>query len=776
MNLKEKLKIYRLTQEELTRAESLLGRPLRDIEWCLFSALWSEHCSYKSSKVFLKKFSYKNKFVIDAEGENAGVVDIGEGERIVFKMESHNHPSFIEPYQGAATGVGGILRDIFTMGARPIALANYLCFGRPEGYPRMHELVDGVGRGLSGYGNSVGVPMIAGKTYFHSEYNKNILVNALAVGYLGRGDALAFSRARGVGNLVIYLGAKTGRDGVHGASMASESFDNDAEKKKPNVQIGDPFFEKLLIECTLEILAAGWVVAIQDMGAAGLTSSSFEMAAKGDGGVGLKLFLDRVPLRDSSITPEEILLSESQERMLLIAKPEHEESILKSARKYGLDAESIGEVTPKGEVELWYHGELLTSIDPKVLVDQAPVYERAYKVNSFKNKRDANVPSEMGFFKGSLAKLLKLAPGDFSLKDAAKTPLYEQFDQRVGLATVRGCGHPLGVLRLPQSGRKLGLALGLNPEWMRLNAWLGAMDGFLRPYLKLSLYGLLPVAATDCLNFGSALNPEVMGDFAETVDVYARLTRALEVSIVSGNVSLFNETLGQNIISTPSLGMVGVGDRELDFLKDHFVCSRAGAELFLVEFLPVKIHYRSLVHEGVFDGNRKHEDAAIGFSVSSDEAKWLGAFKVWADALRELAQHRDFYFSARLLEPEGFFKSLLKMMGPMGVSVELNEQGEALLYADLGSGVRAKAGVLPAQEGEYATPLFRVLMSGDGVRLAEELKLLRQAVGLEDLRVISLGSAFMGGAGLRLKTASGECGVEGDLLERVWGQYFEDMA
>jgi phosphoribosylformylglycinamidine synthase II len=330
-----------LSEAEFDKICEVLGREPEGLEWALFSALWSEHCSYKSSKVHLKKFYSQSKRVLQGFGENAGVIDLGSGEKVAFKMESHNHPSFIEPYQGAATGVGGILRDIFTMGARPIALANYLCFGRPEA-PRMSYLVDGVVGGIGGYGNCVGVPTITGQTEFHSSYDGNILVNALAVGYFGESDPVVTSGAKGAGNYVVYVGAKTGRDGVHGASMASESFDEDSESKKPTVQIGDPFFEKLLIESCLEVMKKDLVVSIQDMGAAGLTSSSFEMASKG--GVGFKIDLSKVPVRDTAINPEEILLSESQERMLLICEPAKIDALKAEFEKWDLDAEVIGEV------------------------------------------------------------------------------------------------------------------------------------------------------------------------------------------------------------------------------------------------------------------------------------------------------------------------------------------------------------------------------------------------------------------------------------------------
>ncbi|HEX4924588.1 MAG TPA: phosphoribosylformylglycinamidine synthase subunit PurL, partial [Bdellovibrionales bacterium] len=353
-------KKYKLTVDEVERIKKLLGRPPRGVEWALFSALWSEHCSYKSSKVHLKKFFNKTQKVVGETGENAGIIDLGEGERVAFKIESHNHPSFIEPYQGAATGVGGILRDILTMGARPIALANYLCFGEANA-PRMPYLVDGVVRGIGDYGNCVGVPMVTGQTEFHSSYNQNILVNAFALGYFGPNDPIVFAKAKGTGNLVVYVGAKTGRDGVHGASMASESFSSKDKDKRPTIQIGDPFFEKLLIEACLEVIQKDMVVAIQDMGAAGLTSSSFEMASRG--GVGFDMHLDKIPLRDSRMTPEEILLSESQERMLAIVEPSKFEEIRKMFHKWGLDADVIGTVSDQRNMRLFWKGELLTEID-----------------------------------------------------------------------------------------------------------------------------------------------------------------------------------------------------------------------------------------------------------------------------------------------------------------------------------------------------------------------------------------------------------------------------
>lgn len=548
MSLEAKLKTYRLSKDEYGRIEKLLGRPPEGVEWALFSALWSEHCSYKSSRVHLKKFYSKSKRVLQGFGENAGVIDLGQGEKVAFKMESHNHPSFIEPYQGAATGVGGILRDIFTMGARPIALADYLCFGDP-GAERMSTLVDGVVRGISGYGNCVGVPTITGQTEFHSSYDKNILVNAFALGLFEEGDPIVTSGAKGVGNWVVYVGAKTGRDGVHGASMASESFAKDSASKRPTVQIGDPFFEKLLIESCLDVMAQDLVVSIQDMGAAGLTSSSFEMAAKGK--VGLKMHLDQVPLRDPTMGPEEILLSESQERMLLICEPSKFEKLEAVFTRWGLDAKKVGEVTKGPEVELYWHSEKIASLPPQMLTDEAPMYERAYSPWKDKNKVEKATMIESLSFQSELQRVLTSPQG------GSRDWIYHQYDQRVGGRTMRDASESVAVVRL-KSDRALAIVLGCRPQLMRTDARLGATDAIFAPALELAAKGFEPLAVTDCLNFGNPEKPEIMSEFVASVEGISRACETLDAPVISGNVSFYNETLGQNITPTPAIGMVGL--------------------------------------------------------------------------------------------------------------------------------------------------------------------------------------------------------------------------
>lgn len=563
MTFAEKLKKYRMSEPEYKKACDLVGHELQGVEWALFSALWSEHCSYKSSKVHLKKFAWNHPRVVSPEGENAGVLDLGSGEQIAFKMESHNHPSFIEPFQGAATGVGGILRDIFTMGARPIMLANALCFGEPKA-PRMKQLVAGVVKGIATYGNCVGVPTVTGKTVFHESYNQNILVNAFALGLFQKGDPLCLSKAQGTGNGVYYVGAKTGRDGVHGASMASEAFDGNSAKNRPTVQIGDPFLEKLLIESCLEVMKQKLVVAIQDMGAAGIVSSSFEMSAKG--GVGFDLRLDQVPLRDSSVGPEEILLSESQERMLLIAEPRNEKKLKEVFARWGLDCTQIGTVLDTEKINLYWKGELLTSVDPKWLVDQAPRYERPFKSWEFPRLNPSQDLTKFQGDFGSLEETLKKIVTLPSMMN--RSWIYQQYDNRVGARTVQGCETSLGVVRLP-SGRGLALSLGGVPSLMRWDAAIGGADSVLRPTLKLALKGFQSIGVTDCLNYGSPENETIMSEFVASLDSMNLASRSVDAPVISGNVSFYNETQGRQITSTPFTGVVGIRGHVDHIPGDH---------------------------------------------------------------------------------------------------------------------------------------------------------------------------------------------------------------
>jgi phosphoribosylformylglycinamidine synthase subunit PurL len=536
-----------LSAEEFARAETILGRTPNLTELGIFSAMWSEHCSYKSSKVWLKTLPTTGPQVICGPGENAGVVDIGDGDAVVFKIESHNHPSFIEPYQGAATGVGGILRDVFTMGARPIAILNALRFGSPD-HPKTRHLVAGVVAGIGGYGNCVGVPTVGGETQFDPSYNGNILVNAMCVG-LARADRIFYSAASGAGNSVIYVGAKTGRDGIHGATMASAEFGEGSEEKRPTVQVGDPFTEKLLIEACLELMAGESIVAIQDMGAAGLTSSAVEMAGKG--GLGIELDLDKVPMREERMSPYEIMLSESQERMLMILAPGSEDEARRVFEKWELDFAVIGRVTETGRLILKMHGETAADIPLDPLVGQAPLYERPWSPTAPAAEIDPTA-LPVGDPLASLAKLV--ASPDL----ASKRWVWEQYDQLVLGNTVQRPGGDAAVVRVNDAGKALALTTDANPRYCRADPARGGAQAVAETWRNLTAVGATPLAITDNMNFGNPEKPEIMGQFAGVIEGMRAACTALEYPVVSGNVSLYNETSGTAILPTPVIGGVGL--------------------------------------------------------------------------------------------------------------------------------------------------------------------------------------------------------------------------
>ena len=570
LKLSKLLKHYRLSKSEYELIKKHLGHEPNTIEWALYSALWSEHCSYKSSKIHLGKLFTKHPRVVQGPGENAGVIDLGKGERVAFKMESHNHPSFIEPTQGAATGVGGILRDIFTMGARPIVSMDYLCFGEPSDKltPR---LLQGVVRGIGGYGNCVGVPTVGGQTNFNRRYNSNILINAFSLGLFRPGEEIFYGKASGVGNLIVYVGARTGRDGIHGAAMASESFDSDIEKKKPNVQIGDPFLEKLLIEACLEVMKHKLVVGIQDMGAAGLTSSTFEMAARA--GSGLKIDLKKVPLREPDIGPEEILLSESQERMVLVVVPEKLKKVEAIFKKWDLSCSVIGEITSGSFVELFWGDECLAKADHHPLVNEAPVYERPFELPKPPVKTKVTM-TELSSYEGAFVKFLS------SPEYTSREAISNQYDQRVGARTISACEDSVALLRLPDSGRVLGMTTGCRPILMAWHPEVGARDAIALPVLQMAARGVRALAVTDCLNFGNPEKPKVMGEFVASLKAMNEACVAFDTPIISGNVSLYNETLGESIIGTPSTGVVGLRD-SLDGPQTNL--KKSGLEIFIVK-------------------------------------------------------------------------------------------------------------------------------------------------------------------------------------------------
>jgi len=560
-----------LSDAEWERLNDFLGRPPTLTELGITSALWSEHCSYKTSKIHLKEFPTSGPHVLQGPGENAGVVDIGHGWVAVFKMESHNHPSYIEPYQGAATGVGGILRDVFTMGARPIACLDSLSFGELDA-PRMRSLVDGVVRGIGDYGNCVGIPTVGGETRFHRSYNGNILVNAFALG-VARRERIFKAKAAGVGNPILYVGSRTGRDGIHGASMASESFDAESEKKKPTVQVGDPFTEKILLEACLEAMRSSAIVAIQDMGAAGLTSSTFEMCARGD--VGMRLDLDRVPLRQSGLSAYEMMLSESQERMVIVAQRGREEEVAKVFHKWGLEVVAIGELTSDRRAEIVHRGAVEASMPIAPLTDDAPVYERPWRAPAGLAALQAapEVPP-VDDPRRVLERLL--ATPDL----ASKEWIFRQYDYSVRANTVQGPGGDAAVLLLKGTPGGLALSSDVNPVYCALDPRSGGAQAVAESVRNLAMVGATPVGLTDCLNFGNPENPEVMWQFRECVHGMAAACRALDVPVISGNVSLYNETDGRSIHPTPTVATVGVIPNLGDSPAAHF--ERAGDRVVLL--------------------------------------------------------------------------------------------------------------------------------------------------------------------------------------------------
>jgi phosphoribosylformylglycinamidine synthase len=546
-----------LSPEEFRNIQSILKRDPNYLELGIFSVMWSEHCSYKSSKVHRRNFPTTGKRVIEGPGENAGVIDIGGGFVAAFKMESHNHPSFIEPYQGAATGVGGILRDIFTMGARPIACLDSLRFGQLDA-PRMKYLVDGVVRGISGYGNCIGIPTVGGETTFHSSYNGNILVNVFALGIAREGHIFK-GEAKGVGNPVIYVGSKTGRDGIHGATMASAEFDKESEEKRPTVQVGDPFTEKLLLEACLELMETDAIVGIQDMGAAGLTSSSFEMA--GRAGTGIKMHLDKVPMRESGMTPYEIMLSESQERMLIVAKRGREQDVLDIFQRWDLDAAVIGEVTDSGFVQLFWHDEKVAEIPVEPISTEAPVYKRPMQRPGYLDHVSSHLQRNIEGDHDQTTVLFRLIA---SPNLCSKEWIYQQYDTSVRTNTINKSEQgDAAVIRIKGSGgRAVAISSDVNPVYCYLDPYEGGKQAVAEAARNVACSGAEPAAITDCLNFGNPERPEIMWQFAECVRGISDACRELDTPVVSGDVSLYNETEGKAIYPTPTVGMVGIIEDE----------------------------------------------------------------------------------------------------------------------------------------------------------------------------------------------------------------------
>jgi len=577
-NLEEVLASHKLSQADYTHILEILGREPNLVEIGIFSAMWSEHCSYKSSTKYLRGFPTKAPWVIQGPGENAGVIDIGDGMAAVFKMESHNHPSFIEPFQGAATGVGGILRDIFTMGARPVANLNALRFGDVSGDSEINRyqrhLVRGVVDGIGSYGNCMGVPTIGGEISFDSSYNGNILVNAFSLG-LVKSDEIFLGVAEGMGNPIIYVGSKTGRDGLGGAVMSSDSFTEESKSLRPTVQVGDPFTEKLLLEACLELFQTDHVVGIQDMGAAGLTSSSFEMAGKT--GAGVRMDLDQVPAREEGMTPYEFMLSESQERMLICAKIGSEQAIIDIFEKWELDAAVIGEVTDTGRMELYWHGEKCADMPIAPVSEEAPVLDRPTARPAYLDKiKDKTIDSyEKVGNQEAFNKMLA------SLEVVDKAWVYDQYDSMVQTNTIKAPGSlDASVVRVKENGRALAMSADCNPRYCYIDPMKGGALAVVESGRNVAMSGARPLSITDCLNFGNPENPEVMWQFAQSCEGIKEACSALNTPVVSGNVSLYNETNGVSVYPTPAIAMVGLNDDQNNVLQSALTTD--GNELLLV--------------------------------------------------------------------------------------------------------------------------------------------------------------------------------------------------
>jgi len=607
----EIIKNHGITSDEYKKIVSLINREPNLLELGIFSAMWNEHCSYKSSKKYLRTLPTKNNKVVQGPGENAGVVDIEDNDVLVFKVESHNHPSFIEPYQGAATGIGGILRDVFTMGARPVATLNSIHFGEPS-HPKTKNLLSGVVSGIGGYGNCIGIPTIGGEVKFNSTYNENILVNAMAVG-LAKKNKIFYSKAEGVNKSVIYVGSKTGRDGIHGASMASAEFDDNADEKKPTVQVGDPFTEKLLLEACLELMKDNSIISIQDMGAAGLTSSSVEMASKGN--LGIEIDLDKVPCREENMTPYEMMLSESQERMLLIINSGKEENAKKIFTKWGLDFSVVGKTTSTKNLVLKFRGEMVANLPLNSLSKYAPVYDRKWnksldlkKTYPPKNYQNKNLYE---IFKTILT----------SPNNSEKSWVWEQYDQTVMGDSIQVPGGDSGVIRIHGKNKGVALTIDSSTHYCLASPLVGGKQVVCESWRNLIAVGSNPIAITNCLNFGNPEKEKIMGQFVETIDGISQACRYLDFPIVSGNVSFYNETKNKAISPTPTIGGVGL-IKNLDKMMTHefkevdnhiLVIGKTIGHLFQSEFFREVLNF----HEGPPPEINLFNEKNNGLSVSN---------------------------------------------------------------------------------------------------------------------------------------------------------------
>ena len=647
----ELIAAHGLKPDEYDRILDIIGREPTFTELGIFSAMWNEHCSYKSSKKWLRTLPTTGPQVICGPGENAGVVDIGDGQAVVFKMESHNHPSYIEPYQGAATGVGGILRDVFTMGARPIAAMNSLSFGEKD-HHKTRQLVHGVVEGVGGYGNCFGVPTVGGEVRFHPAYNGNCLVNAFAAG-LADADKIFYSAASGVGMPVVYLGAKTGRDGVGGATMASAEFDDTIEEKRPTVQVGDPFTEKRLMEATLELMQTGAVISIQDMGAAGLTCSAVEMGDKGD--LGIRLDLEKVPTREENMTAYEMMLSESQERMLMVLRPEKEDEAKAVFDKWDLDFAIVGETIPEDRFLIMLNGECKADLPLKALSGTAPEYDRPWVETPAAAPMD-DVPQI------DPIDALKALLG--SVNYASKQWVYQQYDSQVMADTVRRPGLGAGIIRVHDTDKMLAFTSDVTPRYVKANPFEGGKQAVAEAYRNLTAVGALPLATTDNMNFGNPEKPEIMGQFVGAIKGIGAAVSALDMPIVSGNVSLYNETDGKAILPTPTIGAVGLiaaGENPI------IGAARDGDVLVLIGETHGHLGQSALLAE-VF--HREDGDAPV---VDLDAEKRNGTF---------IRANRDLIQACSDLSDGGLAVAAFEMAEAAGLGVHLDSEDMATLFGE----------------------------------------------------------------------------------------------
>ncbi len=725
----ETLRRHGLTADEYDRIKSLLGgREPSLTELGIFSVMWSEHCSYKSSRVHLKRLPTHSRRVLQGPGENAGIIDIGDGWACAFKIESHNHPSFIEPFQGATTGVGGILRDIFTMGARPVAVMDSLRFGpialkdaepiaavpTREEIHKNHSILEGVVSGIASYGNCFGVPNVGGETKFEPCYSGNPLVNAFALG-LVRKDQIFYAKASGEGNPVIYVGAKTGRDGIHGATMASEEFSEESEAKRPNVQVGDPFLEKLLLEACLEAMQTGAVIGIQDMGAAGLTCSTCEMGARG--GVGIEIEMDRVPQRETGMSAYEILLSESQERMLLVAQKGREEEVYSVFRKWGLDAVEVGHVISEPSMRVLEHGEVVADIPNTALTDDAPVYRRPLERWEPSIAREKPEHIKLGQRKfedltGDLKRLLA------SSNICSKRWIYQQYDSMVQTNTIDGPGAgDGGVIRVKGSQRALAMALDGNSRWCYLDPKLGAMHALAEAARNVTCSGATPVGATNCLNFGNPEKRHIMWQFSQTIDGISKACEELEIPITGGNVSFYNETLGEGIYPTPVLGVVGILEDVNQATFPHF--REAGRTVVLLR--------------GSDPGDAT--DAEVEFGSSEYAKEILGELWGFPPGL-ELEREAALQKVTVELIAEGLLESAHDC-SEGGLAVTL---AEASFSAGIGCKVELAQLELPVECVLFGEDASRIVISCDRSRLAR----IKEVAGKHSVSADALGETVLG--------------------------------